>query len=52
LKEKIYTKSNKVIKEKQMLTLEKLLDIPELATLPTVTTKILQEIEDNKCRHS
>jgi len=30
-----------------MLTLEKLLDIPELATLPTVTTKILQEIEDN-----
>lgn len=30
-----------------MLVLEKLLDIQELATLPTVTTKILQQIEDN-----
>lgn len=30
-----------------MLQLEKLLEIQELATLPTVTTKILQQIEDN-----
>ncbi|MCX7908075.1 MAG: HDOD domain-containing protein [Ignavibacteria bacterium] len=30
-----------------MLVLEKLLEIQELATLPTVTTKILQQIEDN-----
>ncbi len=30
-----------------MLNLEKLLEIQELATLPTITTKILQQIEDN-----
>ncbi|MGB9770842.1 MAG: HDOD domain-containing protein [Candidatus Kapaibacteriota bacterium] len=30
-----------------MLVLEQLLEIQELATLPTVTTKILQQIEDN-----
>ncbi|MGB9852102.1 MAG: HDOD domain-containing protein [Candidatus Kapaibacteriota bacterium] len=30
-----------------MLVLEKLLEIQELATLPTITTKILQQIEDN-----
>lgn len=30
-----------------MLVLEKLLDIQEIATLPSVTTKILQQIEDN-----
>lgn len=30
-----------------MLNLEKLLEIQELATLPTVTTKIIQQIEDN-----
>jgi len=30
-----------------MLVLDKLLEIQELATLPTVTTKILQQIEDN-----
>ncbi len=30
-----------------MLELDKLLDIQEIATLPSVTTKILQQIEDN-----